>query len=178
MQYQLKIKNLDYLKPSFAGFGAILVEKNPDVEFTKPRHTRPIESYLWYPIELGPIPTTFTSYFREKLAVTDPVEAQQIITDWNTKQISPVTPMRKFKIDDKRFLVLEGVPGIDGQIVITNYMDRPKHRTFIYAGSGGYLWNYLASGKLPNTPATHDMLLVGMGLKYKRERDQFIKKWY
>jgi len=175
MHYQLNIKNLDYLKPSFAGDNSILTEKHPEVEFTKSHHVRLIKSYLWYPIKITPI---FDDYLRQKLAVTDPAEAQQIINQWNTKQVYQVKPVRKFKIRDKRFLVLEGVPGSGGQIVLTNYMDRPKHRTFIYAGSGGYLWNYLASGKLPNTTATHDMLLAKFGLSYKKDRNKFIKKWY
>ena len=41
----------------------------------------PIKSYLWYPIELGRIPETYEAYLQEKLAVTDPTEAQLIIKD-------------------------------------------------------------------------------------------------
>ena len=81
MKYQLILKNMEYLEPRSAAYGAMLVEKQPDVEFLYPSQIKPVESYLWYPIELGQIPETYGAYLQEKLAVTDPVEAQLIIND-------------------------------------------------------------------------------------------------
>jgi len=171
MHYQLKIKDLDYLKNSFAGFGALLVEKNPDVEFTSPCYVRPIESYLWYPIDLPPIPNVFDDYLHEKLAVTDPVEAQYLIDNWNTKFIKSVKSKRQFNIGKKRFLEF------NSNIVMTNYYDRPGYIKAINAGSG-YLWWYMPKIKLNDDPGTHEFLSKSFGLYTKYERNQFIKKWY
>jgi len=70
---------MKYLEPRAATCGAFLVEKRPEVEFLYPSQVKPIESYLWYPIELGQIPETYSMYLREKLAITDPVEAKLAI---------------------------------------------------------------------------------------------------
>ena len=148
MHYQLEINNIDYLKSSFAGYGALLVENNPSIVWTSPAYERPLESFLWYPIELGDIPCTFEDYIKEKLAETDHDEAQYLIYNWNNKHIKQVNPKRQFEIGDKRFLELKS------NIVLTSYCDLPAHRNTINAGSG-YLWWYIPKNKLNDNPDTH-----------------------
>jgi len=74
-----KIKNLEEIFPNHSGYGVILSEHYPEVVFEKNAIACPVESYLWYPIKLEQIPNTFTEYFREKLAITDPAESVNLI---------------------------------------------------------------------------------------------------
>lgn len=173
MNKQLEIIGIDYLNPNFKGYGAILTDHNPEIIFQDPKHIRPIESYLWYPIELGQIPNTFTSYFREKLGVTDPVESQQMISDWNTKPLLTAAIQKQLKIGKKRFIMVSDPMGS----VLTNYSDRPKNYKTVHAGSGGYIWQYLKVCQLSDTHTTHMMLLNRFGLRLKSERDRFIRSW-
>jgi len=72
MNYNYKIDLTFLLGNNYKYYGAILAEKHPDITYQKGHNGLPIVSYLWYPVELGQIPDTFTEYFRKKLAVTDP----------------------------------------------------------------------------------------------------------
>jgi len=174
MNYKINLTHL--LGDNYNNYGVIITEHHPEIIFKDPKHNRPIESYLWYPIELGQIPNTFTDYFREKLGVTDPINAQQIIVDWNTKPLLTSTIQKQINIGKKRFIAINSVWS-DMLIVLTNYYDRPKHYKTIHAGRGGYLWQYMAEGQLSNTPQTHNMLVKKFGLRLKSERDQFIRNW-
>jgi len=173
MKYQIKIDLTFLLGPNYNNYGAILAENHPQVVYQKGHNGLPMESYLWYPVELGPIPSTFTSYLREKLAVTDPAEARQMIHDWNTKYIPTVSIKKQFKIGKKRFTAIEYPDHPDMLIVMANYSDRPAHMETVHAGSGGYIWQ-----KLPKAgPISHAELESKFCLRTKSEQDRFISNW-
>jgi len=174
---QIKIDLTRLLGPNYNNYGAILSENHPQVAYQKGHNGPPLVSYLWYPIELGQIPNTFTKYFREKLAVTNTSEALQIINDWNTKYIPTARIVKQFKIGNKQFTAIADPSKSENLIVLANYSDRPAYTETVHAGSGGYLWQYMAEGQLSNTPETHNMLVKKFGLRLKSERDQFIRNW-
>ena len=177
----LKIKNLDLILPNHNGYGVILSEHHPDVKFTKQRWARPILSYLWYPIELGKIPNTFTDYFREKLGITDLQESIKSVKNWNAivarKTLPQKTLFAHFNIGMKQFGLLKDDPN-DGSItVLTNYFNLPKHRLIIKARIGGYVWQYLPNSILSDSQSDRDVLAYRLGLYLKGNQTQFIKKW-
>jgi len=170
MNYNYKINLTHLLGPNYKNYGAILVEKHPQVVHQKGHNGLPIESYLWYPIELGQIPNTFTEYFREKLAVTNPVEAKQIIQDWNTKHIPIAGIVKQFKVGRKRFVAINDPNNSDMLIVLANYSDRPAYTEAVHTGSGGYIWQRLSK----NGPITHADLKSKFCLRTKSERERFL----
>jgi len=173
MNKQIKIDLTYLLGKNYTNYGAILTDNHPDIVFTRQSQARPIESYLWYPIELGQIPHTFTEYFREKLAVTSASEAKQIILDWNTNFLSSVKIMKQFKVGKKRFAAIENPEQTDMLIVLANYSDRPAHMKTAQAGRGGYIWQ-----RLPiNSRVTHSDLQSKFCLRSKSERERFLDRW-
>jgi len=173
MNKQIKIDLTFLLGENYTDYGVILTDHHPEVVFTKQSQTQPVESYLWYPIELGQIPNTFTSYFREKLAVPDPAEAQQIIHDWNTKHIPSVNIVKQFKIGKNRFAAIEEPEHPEMLMVLANYSDRPAGMKTVRAGRGGYIWQ-----RQPKTGSiTHTDLQSKFCLRSKPERKRFLDKW-
>jgi len=173
MYNNFKIDLTYLLGKNYNNYGAILAENHPQVVYQKGHNGLPIESYLWYPIELGPIPSTFTTYLREKLAVTSASDAQAIIHDWNTQQLPAVSIVKKFKIGRKRFTAIEDTEHPDMLIVLANYSDRPAHMETVHAGSGGYIWQRLSK----NGPVSHVELKSKFCLRSKAERERFLDKW-
>ena len=177
MNYNYKINLTHLLGPNYNNYGVIIVEKHPQVIYQKGHNGLPIVSYLWYPIELDQIPDTYDEYFQKKLAVTDPVEAKQMINDWNTKDIDRVRIIKQFNIGKKWFVVIKDKNNSRKLIVLANYSDRPAYTETVKAGSGGYIWQRLPNGALANCQSTHDELNRKFCLKTKSERDRFIHKW-
>jgi len=173
MNYNYKINLTHLLGKNYNNYGVIIVENHPQVAYQKGHNGLPIVSYLWYPIELGQIPDTFTEYFREKLGVTDQAEAKQMIHDWNTKYIPIAGIVKQFKIGRKRFAAFEGPRNSGMLIVMANYSDRPAHMETVNAGRGGYIWQ-----RLPKAgPISHAELESKFCLRTKSERDRFIANW-
>jgi len=173
MKEQIKIDLTFLLGKNYNNYGVILTDHHPDIVFTKQSQAQPIESYLWYPIQLGQIPGTFDVYLQEKLGVTDPVEAKQMIHDWNTKFIPTVNIKKHFKVGKKRFAAIEDPDHPDMLIVFANYSDRPAFTELVHAGSGGYIWQRLSI----NGPISHAELKSKFCLRAKSERERFLDKW-
>ena len=174
---QIKIDLSRLLGPNYNTYGAILSENHPQVAYQKGHNGPPLVSYLWYPIELGQIPNTFTKYFREKLAVTNTSEALQIINDWNTKYIPTARIVKQFKIGNKQFTAIADPSKSENLIVLANYSDRPAYTETVHAGSGGYIWQRLPAGQLRNDLTTHGVLRTKLCLKLMSERDRFTQNW-
>ena len=173
MNYNYKINLKHLLGPNYKNYGVILSDHHPDVVFTHQRHARPIVSYLWYPVELGQIPKTFDVYLREKLAVTDPVEAQAIIQAWNVQHIPSVNIVKQFKVGKKQFAAIKDPGNSDMLIVLANYSDRPACMETVHAGRGGYIWQ-----RLPKAgPISHAELEFKFCLRSNSERQRFIANW-
>ena len=177
MNYNYNINLSHLLGPNYHNYGAILAEKHPQVVYQKGHNGLQIISYLWYPIELGQIPNTFTKYFQEKLAVTDPTEAKQMIHDWNIKYLPTAPVLKQFNIGKKRFSVIKDPNNIDQLIVLANYADRPAGFNEVKAGSGGYIWQKLPNSNLTDDLTTHGVLKTKFNLRLKVERDRFIDLW-
>jgi len=173
MKEQIKIDLTSLLGENYADYGVILTDHYPEVVFTKQSQTQPVESYLWYPIELGQIPNTFDVYFRVKLAVTDPAEAKQMIQDWNTKHIPIAGIVKQFKIGRKRFAAFEDPHNNGMLIILANYSDRPAYTETVKAGSGGYIWQRLPK----NGSFSHADLKSKFCLKSISDRERFLDKW-
>lgn len=173
MNYNINIDLTHLLGKNYNNYGAILAENHPQVVYQKGHTGLPIESYLWYPIELGQIPNTFTSYLREKLGVTDPAESRAIIQAWNGQHIPSVNIVKQFKIGKKRFAVIEDHDNLDMLIVMANYSDRPAHVKTVKAGSGGYIWQRLPK----NGPISHAELKSKFCLRSISERERFLDQW-
>jgi len=173
MKYQLKIDLTHLLGPNYNSYGVTMTENYPEVVSSG----LPVISYLWYPIEFGQIPYTYEGYFKEKLAVTDPAEAKQMINAWNSAYIPEANAVSEFKIGKKRYSIVEDPHNADQLIILANYADRPARAKIGYAGSGGYLWQRLPNQRLHNDLTTHGVLKTKFNLRLKSERDRFINHW-
>jgi len=173
MKKQIKIDLTYLLGKNYTNYGVILTDKHPDIVFTKQSHAQPIVSFLWYPIELGQIPSTFDVYLKEKLAVTDPAEAQAIIQGWNVQHIPSVNIVKQFKVGKKRFAAIEDTDHPDMLVVLANYSDRPAYTKTVNAGCGGYIWQRLSQ----NGPISHAELKSKFCLNSKSESERFLDKW-
>ena len=143
MTYRFRITNMQHFDPVHANYGVILVEKHPEVQFTSRNVNQTVDSYLWYHYEIGVHPSDFVDFHREKLAITDPVEAQDLINQWNTEFQNNKLKKVKFSdiipIADINFGIIK-LPKSDKYIVMMNRAVKIPHQKSKKSGSGGYGW--------------------------------------
>ena len=173
MNYQLKIDLTHLLGQKYTNYGVILTENHPQIKYLKGHNGPQIVSYLWYPIELGQIHNSYDVYLREKLAVTNPAEAQRIISNWNSRYVPTSRIVKQFKIGRKRFTVIDEPNNSGMLIVLANYADRPSYTETGHAGSVGYIWQRLSI----NNPTIHAELKSKFCLRSISECERFLKKW-
>lgn len=175
MTYRYIITNMNEFDPLHKDYGVILAEKHPEVEFTSSNVNTSVETYLWYHYEIGKHPKEFVDYHREKLAITDPNEAQALINLWNKEfqnnKIKKITFSKIITIADTKFGIIK-IPKSDECIVMMNRAVRIPFQKSKKAGRGGYGWQYLSVNSIP----THEELKSKFNLNAS-QRDSLIRKW-
>ena len=169
------IANMDQFDPVHKDYGVILAEKHPEVKFSLKKPKQTVDKYLWYHYEIGKHPKEFVDYHREKLAITDPNEAQALINLWNREFQDNELKKVKFSdiipIANINFGIIE-LPKSDKCIVMMNRAVRIPYQKSKKAGSGGYGWQYLSAGIKP----TGEELKNKFNLN-EAQQNQFIRNW-
>ncbi len=142
---RLIIKDIDDLNPAMADYGVILSETHPEVEFITKKQWA-VDAYLWYNFQLEPQENTFTDYYREKLGITNVNIALREIDKWNDEVSKNKLTTRMFNkiidLGDIKFGVLHRRDSNKSIVMMNSPFRYPRQKT-VYAGYGGYLWQYL-----------------------------------
>jgi hypothetical protein len=174
MVKRLIISNIDDLNPAMADYGVILSETHPEVVFKRGRQ-RSVDGYLWYNFKLEEQPSTFTSYYAEKLAIVDSSIALMGINNWNQEILFSAMDVKRFDrilcIGKKRFGIIH-TENPHKSIVMMNTNVRYPWQVTINAGRGGYPWTYLNSRRKPT-----DLELKGHFNLNKYRRERFKDLW-
>ena len=177
MNYNIKLDLTHLLGPKYKKYNVILTDHHPVITWNKPKYKRPVITNLWYPIKMEHQTPMFSDYLREKLGVTNPAEAKQIINDLKNQPLIIPSIKKEFTIGQIHFTVLK-IPALKELLaVLGTHTDRPKHYYSVGIGGGGYVWQTLPKDKLFNDSVTQADLRIRFGLRLKSDRDSFIKKW-
>ena len=158
----------------------VAVMNHPAVDYNVQPSDEPL---LWFPMPSEQQGATWSDYYREKLAVVDPVQANRQITDFNQALANGSAIPLNFDVILVHRFNQQRIPremgyGLvfqDDQVMVFTghsfYDD--KNAIYLGPGRGGYFWQYLPRTK----NISHQMLKERLGIHYKTDRDWFLREW-
>ena len=163
MNYNIKLDLTHLLGPKYKKYNVILTDHHPVITWNKPKYKRPVITNLWYPIKMEHQTPMFSDYLREKLGVTNPAEAKQIINDLKNQPLIIPSIKKEFTIGQIHFTVLK-IPALkECFAILGTHMDRPIHYYSVGIGGGGYVCPTLPKVKLFNDAVTHTDIRIKCG---------------
>ena len=130
---------------------------------------------LWYHMEAGKIPETYTQYFYEKLGL-EKRDATRAVSFWN----KTIDLGIEEKVLHKIFTINNCPVGLhrinqDEVLVLCKSIRKIEKPLFIYRG--GYIWNILPNMRLENNHETKLFLKSKLGITTKSQMRIFLNNW-
>ena len=123
---------------------------------------------------------THKNYFSEKLAITDKVESERLVSKWNRTLLHQPIEMefnQVFPIGNSMIGIANDPKNSNRSIIMANYPVRAPYCEHVPIGSGGYMWQFLERAPLRDDRSAHQMLAERFALWDQKDRLILLRKW-